>query len=213
MLASVGLYVGIAAGAVLVVIIVALAMRGKHQPAEPQKPQVPADPPPAVDAAVMTPAPTHMAEPEPQPAPEPAKPKPAPEPKPVEEAKPATLQVEALAPSMTDTMPALAEESLSPSMTDSVPMLGAEADDMKMGTDELPKFGTAEVPKLDDGSPKYRTPAAQELSDAIASGTCPKCKAPTFVGDATSDDNTMYTLEARCGACGHKAKLIDMRVG
>lgn len=208
MLASVGLYVGIAAGAVLVIVIVALAMRGKHQPAEPAKPQVPANPPPAVDAAVMTPAPTHTAEPDPRPAPEPAKSKPA------EAAKPATLQVEALAPSMTDTMPALAEEeALSPSMTDSVPMLGAEADELRMGTDELPKFGTAEVPKLDDGPAKYRTPAAQALSEAIASGTCPKCKAPTFVGDETSEDNTMYTLEARCGACGHKARLIDMRVG
>lgn len=202
MLASVGLYVGIAAGAVLVIVIVALAMRGKHQPAEPAKPQVPANPPPAVDAAVMTPAPTHTAEPDPRPAPEPAR------------SKPATLQVEALAPTMTDTMPALAEEeALSPSMTDSVPMLGAEADELRMGTDELPKFGTAEVPKLDDGPAKYRTPAAQALSEAIASGTCPKCKAPTFVGDETSEDNTMYTLEARCGACGHKARLIDMRVG
>lgn len=202
MLASVGLYVGIAAGAVLVIVIVALAMRGKNQPAEPAKPQVPANPPPAVDAAVMTPAPTHTAEPDPRPAPEPAR------------SKPATLQVEALAPTMTDTMPALAEEeALSPSMTDSVPMLGAEADELRMGTDELPKFGTAEVPKLDDGPAKYRTPAAQALSEAIASGTCPKCKAPTFVGDETSEDNTMYTLEARCGACGHKARLIDMRVG
>lgn len=208
MLASIGLYVGIGAGALLVIVIVALAMRGKHKPAEPAKPQVPSDPPPAVDAAVMTPAPTHTSEPEQRPVAEPAKPKPA------EAAKPATLQVEALSPTMTDTMPALSEEeALSPSMTDSVPMLGAEADELKMGTDELPKFGTAEVPKLDDGPPKYRTPAAQELADAIASGTCPKCKAPTFVGDATSDDNTMYTLEARCGACGHKARLIDMRVG
>lgn len=208
MLASIGLYVGIGVVALLVIVIVALAMRGKHQPAENQKPQVPADPPPAVDAAMMMAAPTHTSEPEQPPVTEAVKPKPA------EEPKPATLQVEALAPSMTDTMPALAEEdALSPSMTDAVPMLGAEDDDMKMGTDELPKFGTAEVPSLDDGPPKYRTPAAQELAEAIASGICPKCKAPTFVGDATSDDNTMYTLEARCGACGHKARLIDMRVG
>jgi hypothetical protein len=191
MLASIGLYVGIGVVALLVIVIVALAMRGKHQPAENQKPQVPADPPPAVDAAMMMAAPTHTSEPEQPPVTEAVKPKPA------EEPKPATLQVEAL----------------SPSMTDAVPMLGAEDDDMKMGTDELPKFGTAEVPSLDDGPPKYRTPAAQELAEAIASGICPKCKAPTFVGDATSDDNTMYTLEARCGACGHKARLIDMRVG
>jgi hypothetical protein len=124
--------------------------------------------------------------------------------KPQAQTKPATLQVEALAPSMTD----------------EAPMLGAEDGEIKMGTDELPKFGTGEMPKLateqmpalpEDGG-TYRTPAAQQLSAAISSGNCPKCKAPTFVGTETSQGDNMFKLEARCGACGHRASLIDMRV-
>jgi hypothetical protein len=124
--------------------------------------------------------------------------------KPQAQTKPATLQVEALAPSMTD----------------EAPMLGAEEGELRMGTDELPKFGTSEVPKLGteqmpalpESGGKYRTPAAQKLSEAISSGNCPKCKAPTFVGAETSQGDNMFQLEARCGACGHKERLIDMRV-
>jgi hypothetical protein len=97
-------------------------------------------------------------------------------------------------------------------MTDEAPMLGAEEGEIKMGTDELPKFGTAELPVLPEGKGNYRTPAAQKLSNAISSGNCPKCNAPTFVGAETSQGDNMFKLEARCGACGHKASGIDMRV-
>ncbi|MCA8914786.1 MAG: hypothetical protein KDB90_05190 [Planctomycetes bacterium] len=207
MLALSGLAIGgIVVGSILLVLVFLVAMRSKGQMAPGQKSEPPHDAPPAVDVGMMTPAPTHTSEPEIAPVTEAAKPK-------VEEArpadppkadKPATLEVEALSPSMTDTMPALS----------------AEADEMKMGTDELPKFGTAEmprvgtaeVPKLDDGPVKYRTAPANELAEAITSGTCPKCNAPTFVGDVASDDGTMYTLNGRCGACGHKAQVIDMRL-
>ena len=99
-------------------------------------------------------------------------------------------------------------------------MLTADDDGLKMATDELPKMGTAELPKLDDadGPSQYRTPAAQELSAAIASGDCPKCNAPTFVGsedpeEVGADGISMFKLTGRCGACGHKAEIIDMRVG
>lgn len=117
--------------------------------------------------------------------------------------KPVTLETQALSPSMTDMMPELGE-----------PM----SDDVRIGTAELPKVGTGEMPRLNEAAPtRYRTAAAQALADAIGSMTCPKCKAPTFVGTETpqevgADGTAMYELQARCGACGHRAQLIDMKV-
>lgn len=95
-------------------------------------------------------------------------------------------------------------------------MLGAEADEMRMGTDELPKMGTAEMPALSDAPTQYRTQAAKDLSKAIETGDCPKCNAPTFVGsedpeEVGADGIAMYKLTGRCGACGHRAELIDMK--
>lgn len=206
-LLSTGLYVGLGIGAVFLVLVIAVVMRGKHQPADSgqQPAHIAGDPPAAVDGGMMLPTPSHPSEPEAAVASEPKhKDVAAPKAEPKEPANPATLEVEALSPSMTDAMPAL----------------DAEADEMRMGTDEMPKFGTAEMPALDEtgGPAKYRTPAAQELSAAIESGECPKCKAPTFVGAETpqevgADGTAMFKLDARCGACGHKANLIDMKVG
>ena len=100
------------------------------------------------------------------------------------------------------------------------PMLEPAMDEIKMGTDELPRVGTGQVPMLNEpaGKARYRTAAAQQLADAIASMVCPKCKAPTFVGreepqDVGPDGSGMFQLDGRCGACGHKAHLIDMRMG
>jgi hypothetical protein len=109
--------------------------------------------------------------------------------------RPPTLEVQALSPSMTDTMPALA----------------AETGEMKMATDELPR-----MPQLGDAPAQYRTQAAKDLSQAIETGDCPKCKAPTFVGsedpeEVGADGMAMYKLTGRCGACGHRAELIDMK--
>ncbi|MCB9896048.1 MAG: hypothetical protein H6839_16570 [Planctomycetes bacterium] len=198
MLALSGLAIGgIVAGAILLLVVLVVAMRSKGQMAPASNEAPPAEP---------------EAKPVEAPKAEPPKPEPVKAAEPVKADKPATLEVEALSPSMTDTLPALAEPTLSPSMTDSMPALDAEADEMRMGTDELPKMGTAEMPALDDGPMRFRTAPATELADAINSGTCPKCKAPTFVGDIETEDNTMYTLNGRCGACGHKAQVIDMRV-
>ena len=174
---------------VVLVVVVMLAMRGKGEgtvESAAKPPQPSPVPPAAVSPALMTPA---VTSPEPVTAPRP-------ESKPVAQTRPATLQVEALAPSMTD----------------EAPMLGAEDGEIKMGTDELPKFATSEMPALPESGGTYRTPAAQKLSAAISSGNCPKCNAPTFVGAETSQGDNMFKLEARCGACGHKANLIDMRV-
>jgi hypothetical protein len=176
---------------VVLVVVVMFAMRGKGEgegvvegAVKPPQPAPVA--PPAVSPAMMSPAVT-------SPAPVTA---PRAESRPQAQSKPVTLQVEAL----------------SPSMTDEAPMLGAEEGELKIGTDEMPKFGTAELPALPEGKGNYRTPAAQKLSDSIASGNCPKCSAPTFVGAETSQGDNMFKLEARCGACGHKASVIDMRV-
>lgn len=194
-LLSTGLYVGLGIGAVVIVVVLVVVMGGgKKGEAKPEAPEPPAEQP--------KPEPPKAEEPKPQPKPEPAPEPPKAEAKAPE--KPATLEVEAL----------------SPSATGEAPMLGAEADEMRMGTDEMPKFGTSEMPVLDDagGPATYRTTAAQELSAAIESGECPKCKAPTFVGAETpeevgADGTTMFKLEARCGACGHKANMIDMKAG
>lgn len=159
------------------------------------------------------------------PAAPPAAPPPAPEPPPVAK-KPETLEAQALSPSMTDMMPeapperpaTLEAQALAPSMTDMMPELGEPmADEVRIGTAELPKVGTGEIPRLNEAPTRYRTAAAQQLADAIESMTCPKCKAPTFVGTETpqevgGDGTAMYELQARCGACGHRAQLIDMKV-
>lgn len=207
---------GIAFGAVLLIVIVGVVLRGK-KPAQaaptdgPQKPQ-PAPAPQPEAAVALTPV-SHVPPPAPQPQPaQPVAPGAAPKAAPAT-ARPATLQVEALAPSETGMAPMLGEPMLEPAM-----------DDMKIGTDELPRVGTGQVPMLAEHAAetatrgRYRTPAAQQLADAIESMTCPKCSAPTFVGKETPqelgpDGNGMFKLEARCGACGHKANLIDMRVG
>lgn len=86
-----------------------------------------------------------------------------------------------------------------------------------MGED-LPRVGTAEVPQLSDAPARYRTAAAQALKQAIDTMACPKCGAPTFVGveepqEMGTDGMGMFKLDGRCGACGHKAQVIDMRVG
>lgn len=112
--------------------------------------------------------------------------------------KPATLQVEALAPTPTDMAPMLADPE---------PELG-----LSTGTDELPRFGTAEMPQLEDVPATYRTPGANELAKAIRDGNCPKCGADTFVGSEDPQDDSTSSLTGRCGACGHRAQLIDMRV-
>jgi len=197
---------GLIAGAVVVVLIIVaviVAMKQKPQPTEPTvyAPPQPSPQPPAAAPAkppvqeqpvqVQATAPAPVSAPAPAPA------------------RPATLQVEALAPSETGMAPMLGEPMLEPAM-----------DEMKMGTDELPRVATGQVPMLHEPAtkPRYRTPAAQQLADAIESMTCPKCKAPTFVGKETpeevgADGSGMFKLEARCGACGHKANLIDMRMG
>lgn len=181
---------------VVLVVVVAVAMRGKGTGTveDGKAPQPAAMPPAAVDPAMMSPV-AHSPEPVTAPRPESRQ---------HAQTKPATLQVEAL----------------SPSMTDEAPMLGAEEGELKMGTDELPKFGTGEMPKLateqmpvlPESGGTYRTPAAKQLSAAISSGNCPKCNAPTFVGAETGQGDNMFKLEARCGACGHKANLLDMKV-
>ncbi len=201
---------GIICASVAVVVIIVQLLRGKKPAAAPpaaapQSPQ--AAPAPQAQAVVPVPA---VSAPAPAPAPVAATAVAAPAPAP---ARPATLQVEALAPSETGMAPMLGEPMLEPAM-----------DDMKIGTDELPRIGTGQVPMLADHGAetatkgRYRTPAAQQLADAIESMTCPKCSAPTFVGKETPqevgpDGTGMFKLEARCGACGHKANVIDMRVG
>ena len=199
-LAQTGLYIGIAAGVVLVIIVIVVAMKkGPGGDAGESAPSTPPQEKPASEgekpAAAAMPEP--VAEKKPEPKPEPvAEKKPEPEP-----AKPPTLEVEAL----------------SPSTTGEAPMLGAEADEMRMGTDELPRMGTAEMPALSDTGPtQYRTQAAKDLSKAIETGDCPKCKAPVFVGsedpqEVGADGVAMYKLAGRCGACGHRAELIDLR--
>jgi len=175
----------------VIAAVVVVMLRKKPAESAPA-PQAPAAPP-ASPAPTPPPPPTLAKAPEP--------PKQAEAPKPT---RPATLQVEALAPSMTD----------------EAPMLGSEDGELRIGTDEMPKFGTEEMPRVGTAQMpvlpatggKYRTPAAKDLAAAIASGMCPKCKAPTFVGDEATEDGITYTLNGRCGACGHKAHLIDMKV-
>jgi hypothetical protein len=110
-----------------------------------------------------------------------------------------TAQVPALSPRKVST---LEVQALAPSSTGEVPMLD----------DPEPLFeqGSGEAPRL---SATYRTAAANELAQAIQTMACPKCKSPTFAGRETPEDESgMFSLEGRCGACGHKAALIDMRV-
>lgn len=186
---------GVVAAVLVVVVVIAVVMGGKKSgPSEGESatkpPEAEKKPEPAVEAK-----PEPVAEKQPEPKPEPVEAK-QPEP-----AKPPTLEVEAL----------------SPSATGEAPMLGAEADEMRMGTDELPKMGTTEMPALADTGPtQYRTQAAKDLSKAIETGDCPKCKAPTFVGsedpeEVGADGVAMFKLTGRCGACGHRAELIDMK--
>ena len=128
--------------------------------------------------------------------------------------EPSSHDLAPLEPSATVEAPMLAEASLEPSL-----------DDMKMGTDELPRTGTGEMARVGTREmqavaekPRYRTPAAQQMQEAIETMKCPKCGQPTFVGRETPEELSgdgvgMFKLEGRCGACGHKAQVIDMRVG
>lgn len=201
-------------GLVVVVVIVVLATRKGGKPASPEQsaPGPAQTPAPAPVAPPVPPAPVAAAPAAPPAPPAPPPPEPAPAPA-AAPPKPATLMVEALAPSETGMAPMLGEPMLDPAM-----------DEMKMGTDELPRVGTGQVPMLGEPAAetatrgRYRTAAAQQLADAIESMTCPKCSAPTFVGKETpeevgADGSGMFKLEARCGACGHRANLIDMRMG
>lgn len=128
--------------------------------------------------------------------------------------EPSSHDLAPLEPSATVEAPMLAEATLEPSL-----------DDMKMGTDELPRAGTGEMARVGTiemqavaEKPRYRTPAAQQMQEAIETMKCPKCGQPTFVGRETPEELSgdgvgMFKLEGRCGACGHKAQVIDMRVG
>lgn len=128
--------------------------------------------------------------------------------------EPSSHDLAPLEPSASVEAPMLAEASLEPSL-----------DDMKMGTDELPRAGTGEMARVGTREmqavaekPRYRTPAAQQMQEAIETMKCPKCGQPTFVGRETPEELSgdgvgMFKLEGRCGACGHKAQVIDMRVG
>lgn len=201
---------------VLVVIVVAVVVAVSKKGDGSTPPQAATQMPPAQAAPPAAPPPTAPQAPAP---PAPAK-------------KPETLEAQALQPSMTDMMPELVApeavdkkpetlmaQALQPSMTDMMPELGAPEAEGGIGTDELPRFGTSEMPALSETATqlRYRSAAAQQLADAIESMVCPKCKAPTFVGTETpqevgTDGMAMYQLEARCGACGHRAKVTDMKV-
>jgi hypothetical protein len=128
--------------------------------------------------------------------------------------EPSAHDLAPLEPSLTGEAPMLAESSLEPSL-----------DDMKIGTDEMPRMGTQELPSVGTREmqavaekPRYRTPDAQKMQEAIETMKCPKCGQPTFVGRETPEELAgdgvgMFKLEGRCGACGHKAQVIDMRIG
>lgn len=181
-----GLAIVIGAALVAAVVVVVIVLKNRKAG-------------PAQDAPAAHPA--HTAQPVPtMPAPIPAPAfTAAPSPDAAPAPKPATLQVEALAPTPTDMTPMLADPE---------PELG-----ISTGTDELPRFGTAEMPQLQDVPATYRTPGANELAKAIREGKCPKCGADTFVGSEDPQDDSTSSLTGRCGACGHRAQLIDMRVG
>ncbi len=191
---------GVALVVVIIVVVVVVALKGKGaapaQPATPPAPAQPAAPPqPPAQAAQAAPA-APAAAPRPEPAAI------APSPPTAEMLRPATDGVPALAASETGMTPMLAE-----------PEMGLDA----MGED-LPRIGTGESPALSDAPARYRTAAAQALKQAIDTMACPKCGAPTFVGMETpqevgADGMAMFKLEGRCGACGHKTQVIDMRVG
>lgn len=128
--------------------------------------------------------------------------------------EPSSHDLAPLEPSATAEAPMLAEASLEPSL-----------DDMKIGTDELPRALTGEMARVGTREmqavaekPRYRTPEAQKMAEAIETMKCPKCGQPTFVGRETPEELSadgvgMFKLEGRCGACGHKAQVMDMRVG
>ncbi|MBZ0137668.1 MAG: hypothetical protein K8I27_14985 [Planctomycetes bacterium] len=194
LLASTGLYVGIAAGVVVLVVVIAVVVGGKKPSTTDQAaPQPASEPPAAVDAGML--APGSVTSPPVTTAPAESRPEVTDAPVSV---RPPTLEVEAL------------------SATGEAPMLGAETGEMRMATDELPRMGTSEMPALGDAPATYRTQAAKDLSAAIESGNCPKCNAPTFVGsedpqEVGADGIAMFKLTGRCGACGHRAELLDMK--
>lgn len=197
---------GVALVVVIIVVVVVVALKGKGAaPTQPATPPQAATPPqpvaPAQPAAPSRP-PAQAAPAAPAAAPRPEPVAIAPSPPTAEMLRPATDGVPALAASETGMTPMLAE-----------PEMGLDA----MGED-LPRIGTGESPALSDAPARYRTAAAQALKQAIDTMACPKCGAPTFVGMETpqevgADGMAMFKLEGRCGACGHKTQVIDMRVG
>jgi len=225
---------GIIAGVVVLIIVVAVLMRPKKDAApsalpaptktEPRIETSPNNMPSMVAPVRETPPPKKPTQQVPK-LPEPAAPvaddkvvstsgRVIPVPGDLAAGEPSSHDLAPLEPSATAETPMLAEASLEPSL-----------DDMKMGTDELPRVGTAEMPRVGTvemqavaEKPRYRTPAAQQMQEAIESMKCPKCGQPTFVGRETPEELAgdgvgMFKLEGRCGACGHKAQVIDMRVG
>lgn len=225
---------GIIAGVVVIVIVVAVLMRPKKD-AAPSAPVTPTKTEPRIETSPNNMpsmvAPVREAPPPKKPTqqvpklPEPAAPvaedkvvstsgRVIPVPGELSAGEPSSHDLAPLEPSATAETPMLAEASLEPSL-----------DDMKMGTDELPRVGTAEMPRVGTiemqvvaEKPRYRTPAAQQMQEAIETMKCPKCGQPTFVGRETPEELAgdgvgMFKLEGRCGACGHKAQVIDMRVG
>lgn len=225
---------GIIAGVVVLIIVIAVLMRPKKD-AAPSAPVSPTKTEPRIESSPNN-MPSMVAPVRETPAPKPptAQVPKAPEPAaPVADDKvlstsgrvisvptelpagePSRHDLAPLEPSATAEAPMLAEASLEPSL-----------DDMKMGTDEMPHMGTAEMPRVGTREmqavaekPRYRTPDAQKMQQAIETMQCPKCGQPTFVGRETpeelaGDGVSMFKLEGRCGACGHKAQVIDMRVG
>ncbi|HRJ77770.1 MAG: hypothetical protein HUU03_14560 [Planctomycetaceae bacterium] len=231
--ANVGVIAGVVAAVVVVVVVLVLVMRKKggasQAPASPR----PAEQPTSVSAPNNMPSMVAPVRPEPvAPAPStamtvPAAPAPsaAPlegEPRVVSTSgrviqvptelpagEPSNQDLAPLEPAATAEVPMLAEAALEPSL-----------EDPSMGTDELPRVGTSEMAAVgaSGDAPRYRTPAAQDLQRAIESMKCPKCSQPTFVGRETpeelgTDGVGMFKLEGRCGACGHKAQVMDMRIG
>ncbi|KAA0212933.1 hypothetical protein EDM80_08810 [bacterium] len=226
--ANVGIIAGVVAAVVVLAVVVALLMRRKGDASQAPSAPRPAEQPAAASAPNNMPSMVAPVRPEPA-APAQAAagsvttPAPAADEPRVVSTSGRVIQVPAELPAGEPSNHDLAP--LEPAATAEVPML-AEAglepslDEPSMGTDELPRVGTAEMPAVGAfvEAPRYRTPAAQELQRAIESMKCPKCAQPTFVGRETpeelgTDGVGMFKLEGRCGACGHKAQVMDMRIG
>lgn len=215
---------GIIAGVVILIIVIAVMMRPKNTAAA-SAPATPAKTEPRIETSPNN-MPSMVAPVRETPVSTPAAPAAAPNevvstsgrviavPTDLPAGEPSSHDLAPLEPSASVEAPMLAEATLEPSL-----------DEMKMGTDELPRAGTGEMARVGTREmqavaekPRYRTPAAQQMQEAIETMKCPKCGQPTFVGRETPEELSgdgvgMFKLEGRCGACGHKAQVIDMRVG